>query len=162
MTRLIALALCLVALVGCREGKGMKAARAAVSMSAQTVAQVDAAFASLYEEAALQALEACEDQACYTDAMRKWDKGVQAVNGMKLSLLAVETSLDAWEAGASNRQFHEAALCFLATLQDLDRLFDDLGVALPRDFLQRAIETGLALFNINPEADLALCGGPNA
>lgn len=158
LTAFLAIAL-LVTATGCpKDKRGLKAARMAVSLAAETVQQVDVSYTLLYEDASLEALAACEEQDCYVELMRRWDKGVRAVEGLKLSLLSVETSLDAWEAGASNAQFHEAALCFVASLQTLDALFDSLGVRLPQDFLQRAIDHALALFNINPQAGLALCG----
>ena len=65
--------------------------------------------------------------------MRRWDKTVAAVVTMKHSLLTVENSLDAWEAGSPNGQNNllGAAACFADALVNLHALLTELDVNAP-------------------------------
>jgi hypothetical protein len=145
MRVLLALTLVLsVFLVGCpKEKRALNYARKAVEASALTVDLVDSEVADLYAGAATEALAACDDRACYSAAMRKWDKTVLAVNSMKRSLLIVEGSLDAWEAGSPNGQNNllNAAGCFLGSMVELHIMLNDLGAKAP------ALDQGLTFVN---------------
>lgn len=146
-------ALSLVLLAGCpKEKRALNAARKAVEIAAQTVDLVDSEVASLYAEAGTTALAACEDRTCYDSAMRRWDKTVRGVVAMKGSLLLVETSLDAWEAGSPNGRANllSAAACFLEGLLQLQGLLDGLGVNAPA--LDHGLEYTEGLFGLNSVA----------
>jgi hypothetical protein len=150
---LIACAALLLLVAGCpKEKRALHAARKSVEVAAQTVALVDSEFSSLYAGSAPEALELCETRECYEERMAKWNRGVVAVASMKQSLLVVEVTLDAWEAGSPNGQLdlRGAAACFLETLIRLQVLLSDLGVNSPG--LDRGIGYGLDLFGIEGTA----------
>lgn len=134
VTLFAALAVTVLVASGCpREKRALNAARKAVEVAAQTVDLVDAEVADLYGEASAAALGACETRACYDAALRRWDKTVLAVNSMHRSLLLIETSLDAWEAGSPNghNNLLGAAACFADSLATLSLLLDELDVQAP-------------------------------
>ena len=152
-------ALSLVLLAGCpKERRALDASRKAVELSAETLAVVDAEYGRVYAEKAAVALEQCETRGCYRDRMRGLDKGVRAVDTAKLSLLAIQSSLDAWEAGSPNGQtnFRRAAGCFLHTLVGLQHLLVELGVNMPN--LETTIQIGIDMLGFDPSTDL--CGVP--
>lgn len=155
-------ALALVMLSGCpKERRALNAARKAVELSAETVAVVDVEVAAVYTATAEAALAECENavdgRACYAAATRGASRAVQAVKSAKLSLLAIQSALDAWEAGSPNGRanFREAAGCFLHTLIGLDVLLGDLGINLPN--LTTTITVGLDLLGFDESA--AVCPG---
>lgn len=151
--RITILALMALVLVGCpREKRALEASRKAVEVAAMTVDLVDQQVASLFLEASSAALEACETRTCYRDLMRKWDKAVIAVVGMKSSLHLVETSLDAWEAGSPIGQSSllGAAACFLDSLSLLQDLLSDLDVSAPA--LNHGLDYVDALFGLSGTA----------
>jgi hypothetical protein len=131
---LVILLACSVFLVGCpKEKRALNAARKAVEVAAQTVALVDTETANLYRDAANVCLEASSTSPEYVACMVKWDKMVLSVGAMKNSLLLVEHSLDAWEAGSPNGENNllGAAGCFHESLLRLQAILRDLGVDAP-------------------------------
>jgi hypothetical protein len=138
---IILLLACSMLLMGCpKEKRALNVARKAVEASAMTVDLIDAEASDLYTEAAASALASCETRVCYDSSMRKWNKTVLAVSSMKRSLLIVEGSLDAWEAGSPNGQNNllNAAGCFLGSMVELHLLLNDVGARAP------ALEQGLS------------------
>ena len=132
--RLLTLSLIALTLVGCpKEKRALNAARKAVEVAAQTVDLVDAEVADLYGEASATALRECESRMCYDAALFRWNKTILAVNSMHRSLLLIETSLDAWEAGSPNghNNLLGAAACFADSLATLSLLLDELDVNAP-------------------------------
>lgn len=131
----------LVLAAGCpKEKRALNIARKSVEISAQTVLLADLEVSFLYTDAAASALDNCTDRACYDGVMRRWDKTVVAVNSMKVSLLSLETALDAWEAGSPNGQDNllGAAACFVKTMVNVQVLLAELGTDVP------SINQGLA------------------
>ena len=131
---LVTLLACSMFLVGCpKEKRAINAARKAVEVAAQTVDTVDAEHAALYTDAAATCLASHETSTGYRACVSKWDKTVLAVNSMKLSLLMVENSLDAWEAGSPNgfNNLIGAAACFTDSLLNLQGLLREVGAATP-------------------------------
>jgi hypothetical protein len=129
---------------GCpKEKRALNGARKAVEIAAQTVDLVDAEVASLYTTASDHLFRYCETQVCYDSGMRRWNKTVVAVNSMKFSLLSVENSLDAWEAGSPNGQNNllGAVACFAESLVNLSALLDEL------DVKASALDNGLDYIN---------------
>lgn len=150
MVRLFILALCMLTLAGCpREKRALEASRRAVEVTAQLVAIVDTEVSTGYTAAANDALVDCSTSDCYRGKMAKWDKTVVAVTTMKSSLLLVETSLDAWEAGSPNgkRNLLDAAACFVDTLVHLQSLLADVGARTAT--LTHAVAYADALFGLD-------------
>lgn len=136
----------LVFAVGCpKEKRAIEAAQKAVELSAETVDVLDVEFNKFQMEAGEQALEECPDSECFYKRMEPYQKGTTVIASMKLSLLTLDSTLEAWEAGSPNGRsnFREAAACFLYTLMRLDQLLEGVGVDLPN--LQYAIDTGVDL-----------------
>ena len=153
--------LCLSALVltGCpREKRGVEGAKTAVSLAAETVAVVDELYADLYVQAHLKVQNEVTSEQEYVLRMQRWNRGVDALKAVKLSVFMLETSLYAWEAGADRKQFDVAVQCFLGSLVYLDAVFDEIGVQLPKDFLGQAIAVAVSVLGVE-EIDPTLCQG---
>jgi hypothetical protein len=150
MRLLTAIALCLcVFAFGCpKEKRALNGARKAVEVAAETVLTVDKAVAVLYSEASAEALAACETRECYDAQLYHWNKTVVAVAMMKLNLLVVEASLDAWEAGSPNGRdnLRDAAACFLESLVRLEASLNVVGADVPA--LNNGISLGRDLFGL--------------
>ena len=121
-------------LVGCpKEKRALDTARKAVEITAQTVDLIDSEVSMLYTEAALLVLSNCSESACYELQMRRWNKTVLAVASMRTSILFIETSLDAWEAGSPNgrNSLLGAAACFIESMFELQILLRGLDANAP-------------------------------
>lgn len=133
LLQISALAL-LVLAAGCpKEKKALNIARKSVEIAAHTVLLVDLEVSLLYEDARTAALAECAERVCYADKMVRWDKTVLAVDSMKLSLLTLDTALDAWEAGSPNGRDNllGAAACFVETMVNVQSLLAVLGTDVP-------------------------------
>lgn len=130
-------------LSGCpKEKRALEVSRKTVELTAQVVVTVDREVATLYAEAAQEALAACETRLCYNGKMENWDKTAKAVAGAQASLKALDTALDVWESGSPNGQqnFLRAAGCLFDTLLHVSSLLDVVGVDVPN--LGIAIDLG--------------------
>jgi len=130
----LVLAACAVVLAGCpKEKRALNAARKAVEVAASTVDLVDAEVSTMYTAAATECLESSDDRPAYETCVRRWNKTVLAVVSMKNSLLLVENSLDAWEAGSPNGRNNllSAVACFSESLLRLQDILSDLGANTP-------------------------------
>jgi hypothetical protein len=115
------LALAFALLSGCGSTQ-MGRARAALSVSGQTVVGVERVFRPHYEAAAERAREESGPYAEYAEAMRRWFAAATAVEHAASSLELAEASLDAIERGAEGDVGGVLACVSVSLVQLLDAL----------------------------------------
>lgn len=120
--------LLLAVVAGC--GGPPQATRTAVSVAGQAYAAGDEVLAERYTEAATECLEAAT-RAEYDACTRPWDRAVEAGASVRYALVALESALDAWEAGAGNRPWVDAASCAARAAQRWSEALWAVGVSAP-------------------------------
>jgi len=116
-------------------GGAPQAVRQTLSVTATAVAATDGRLAPRYSDAAEECLAEARTRSGYEHCMRDFDAATDALEASRSSLLALESTADAWDAGGEE-DWPSLTSCVVIILTRLRDALAVVGVEVPEEAAQ--------------------------